>query len=277
PGPAPGPLPPSNPRFEMAQDRNGFDHRTTPNWQMVPLNGTKLVYLLDGDHLTVVSQAPGVCTVHEVMAPLAPGSRMFELHGHTKANTQIHAKNGGTVVKRLDVSVKSKKTVNIAFHYVKDNAGHATTRSSADLQSNFDTAKAVYLDQINVELVKKSVNSNYQVNQDLGAAVIWGASGAEWNAVVANRDNSADLNVFFVWEYNTATEGTDDAEGGTLGGNSLVEDNIAYQMWNTLCHEIGHHLGVRSAAHGGTKDLLMSGPGRTNVRIPKDQANTMNP
>ena len=34
---------------------------------------------------------------------------------------------------------------------MKDNAGHATTRRPADLQANFDRAKRVFLDQINVE------------------------------------------------------------------------------------------------------------------------------
>jgi hypothetical protein len=176
------------------------------------------------------------------------------------------------------VSVKSKKPLTISFHYVKDNAGLATTRRPADLQANFDKAKKIFLDQINVEIIKKSVTNSYQVNQDLGNVIIGPHSAApEWRAVIANRDNSVDLNVFFVWEFNVASETSDDAEGGTAASNSLVEDNIAYDMWNTLSHEIGHHLGVGSAAHAGTKDLLMSGPNRTNVRIPKGQANTMNP
>ena len=282
PGPKPvPPVPPKpapNPRFEAAKPLNGFDHTVTPRWQMVPINGSKIVRLMDGDGLTVTSNSPAV-TVHEIPKCFVHGGREFELRGHLKGKAMIEARNATTVVTRLEAEVKSKKTVKLSFSFVQDNAGHKTTRSPADVDGWVKNANDIMFNQANIELKKHNVRPIHKIESDLGTVVIWSADAAknEWKKVVANRDGTADLNVFLVWEYEQdATENIDNAAAGTLRseGNCLLEDNIGYQTHETLSHEIGHYLGMGHSTTGG--DLLMS-PSRTANRISKAHAAVMNP
>lgn len=278
PKPPPQPKPAPNPRFEAAKPLNGFDHTVTPRWQMVPLNGSKTVRLMDGDGLTVTSTSPAV-TVHEINKCFVHGGREFILRGHLKSKTIIEARNATAVVARLEAEVKTKKTVKLTFNFVRDNAGHKTTRNPADVDTWVKNANTIMFEQANVELKKQNVRPTYAVNEDLGTCVIWSATQAqdEWHKVVANRDGTADLNVFLVWEYEQdATENIDNTAAGTLRneGNTLMEDNLPFQTHETLAHEIGHYLGAGHSATGA--DLLMS-PGRTANRISKAHATIMNP
>jgi len=142
-------------------------------------------------------------------------------------------------------------------------------------------ANEILLNQANVEVIKQNAR-NVKINQNLGGVVryskhITGVAPGEheWDIVVAKRDNAADLNIFFVWEYEQDnTPNIDNTEAGTLGNNCIFEDNISYQTHETMAHEIGHFLGVDHPAPG--LDLLMS-PGRTDQRISKAHANIMNP
>ena len=97
----------------------------------------------------------------------------------------------------------------------------------------------------------------------------------EWDVVTAKADSTADLNIFFVWEYEQdETPNVDNVEAGTLGSNCIFEDVIARPSESTLSHETGHFLGADHTGDG--LDLLMS-PGRTDDRIDRFLANTMNP
>lgn len=268
---------PNAPRFEATQELQGFDDAATPRWQMIPLNGERRVRLMDGAGLTVVSASTGVATVHEVRTPFAHGGREFIIKGHTKATTQITAKRGAAVAVQLDIAVKTKKTVTMTFNYVSDTSGHKTRRTSAGLQAPFDTANKLFKDQINVELVKRVVNPNYSVAGNLGTIVKWtGVPGTdEWTKIVANRDTSSDLNVFFVWRYEQDEKKGDGADAGTAGGNSLLEDDLDWPFWHVLAHEIGHHLGV-GAHTANARELMVGGQG-AGAFIPKAHANVMNP
>ncbi|MEM1050353.1 MAG: peptidoglycan-binding domain-containing protein [Pseudomonadota bacterium] len=274
--PTPPTPPPTNARFEASAPLNGFDHNATPRWQMVPKDGSKVVRLMGGESLTVVPLNPSICTVHEVERCFTHGGREFVLRGVLAGQTQIAAMHGGVVACRLDVHVKSERVVTMAFHYVSDTGGHATTRAPGGLPALFNYARRILSDQINVTLRQVAVHPSVRVDQDLGEIIVW--ADGEWDPVVAHRDSSADLNVFFVWEYNTRLRTGDDAEAGTLRaeGNCLMEDNIGYanHAW-TLAHEIGHYLGHRGHTARGA-DLLMS-PSRTNNRINKAMTAIMNP
>jgi hypothetical protein len=233
---------------------------------------------MDGDGLTVTSTSPTV-TIHERPLCFVHGGREFELRGHMKGKATIEARNGASLLVSLEAEVKDKKTVKLTFSFVEDSAGHKTTRNSADVDGWVTNANKIMFNQANIELKKHNVRPTYKVNKDLGNVVLWSATAAqnEWKEVVANRDGTADLNVFLVWEYEQdATENIDNAEAGTLRheGNCLLEDNIGYQTHETLSHEIGHFLGVGHSATGG--DLLMS-PSRTAHRISKAHAAIMNP
>ena len=276
PPPPPPPKPPTNAKFEASKPLNGFDHTAVPPWQMVPKGGTKVVRLMGGDNLTVVPLNSAICTVHETPKCFTHGGREFELRGVMEGKTQICAFFGALIPCRLDVEVKKELVVSMAFHYVSDKAGHHTTRVPAGLPALFNFARTVLSDQINVTIKNVAVHPSTKIDEDLGDQIIW--AHGEWAKVVTKRNNNVDCNVFFVWEYNTRSTTTDDAEGAALKseGNILIEDNINYanHAW-TLAHEIGHYLGHDDHTPAGL-DLLMS-PSRTNNRINKAMATIMNP
>jgi hypothetical protein len=142
-------------------------------------------------------------------------------------------------------------------------------------------ANDILLPQANVKIVKQDVRPDHLIDQDLGDVVRFSshldgvpASEHEWDVVTATRDG-AELNVFFVWEYEQdATPDVDHTAAGTSDGNCIFEDNIGRETHDTLAHEVGHHLGADHSGDG--LDLLMS-PFRTDTRISRPHANTMNP
>jgi len=274
--------PAGKPLFEQKQPKDGFDGTIIPPWQMVPINGNKTVILKNAANLDVVSRNPAIATVEDVPKCFIHGGRELIIRGKMKGVTFIDVKNGAQILASLEVAVKNKKPLRVTFNFVEDKAGHKTTRSIGDVDTWVRNANDILLKQANVEVIKQNAR-NVKIDQDLGTVVRYSKhlrgvdpKEHEWDVVVAKRDNAADFNVFFVWEYEQdETPNIDDsAEAGTAGGNCIFEDNIGYQTHETLAHEIGHHLGVDHPAPG--LDLLMS-PHRTDHRISKAHANIMNP
>src|SRR5690348_8167623 len=131
--------------FDRVFPMMGWDRVPTPKWQMVPVGGDRYVYLKDGAGLTVTALNPSVLTVTEVRDIDLPawwgkiaagaGDRIFKLHGSTKDNTRVQAKNASGVVKaELEVDTKNKLTKRVAFHFVSDSATppHKTFRPPAE-------------------------------------------------------------------------------------------------------------------------------------------------
>lgn len=279
--PTPPPLPAGIPIFEPKEPKNGFDGAVTPPWQMVPVNGNRTVILKNAANLTVVSRNPAIATVEDVPKCFVHGGRELLIRGKLKGQTFIDVKNGSQVLASLEISVKNKKSLKVTFNFVEDKAGNKTNRQISSVEGWVKGANEILFKQANVQVIKQNART-VKINQDLGNVVRFSShlSGVdakehEWDVVVAKRDNTADFNVFFVWEYEQdATPNVDNVEAGTSGGNCIFEDNIHFQTHETLAHEIGHHLGVDHPAPG--LDLLMS-PGRTDQRISKEHANIMNP
>lgn len=272
-------------RFAEMRQNDGFDGTAVPAWQMVPLNGTKTVKLLDGLGLTVTSRNPPIATVEEVPMCFADGRREFRIKGKRVGTTTIEARRGTHLQARLDVAVKRKKVVKVAFNFVRDNAGHHTSRSSASVDAWVRTMNGIFLPQINIEIQKKSTRS-VRVNKNLGSVVrfsshLSGVSAAqhEWDDVIALRDSAADFNFFFVWEYEQdATPGTDNTDAGALSGNCLFEDAAGTEIAETMAHETGHYLGEADYYAAANRPWLMYGYTDSRGRkIPKAHANTMNP
>lgn len=272
-------------RFAEMRTNDGFDGRATPPWQMVPLNGTKTVKLMDGGGLTVTSSNPPIASIEEVPMCFIDGHREFRIRGRRVGTTSILAKQGATLRARLDISVKRKKTVTVAFNFVSDNAGHRTSRSASAVDGWVRTMNGIFTPQINVEIQKKSARA-VRVNKNLGPIVRFSShlSGVdpghhEWDDVIALRDNSADFNFFLVWEYEQdATPGTDNTDAGALGGNCLFEDAAGTEVAETMAHETGHFLGESDYYNAADRPFLMYGYTDSRGRkIPKAHANTMNP
>jgi hypothetical protein len=279
--------------FERAFQMQGFDQYQPTRWQMIPNGGTRYMLLRDGAGLTVTSANPGVATVTEVTLAQIPTAnratiraqdRIFKIDGKSWNITTIDAKSGATLAAQLEVDIKNKKTVNIGFNFVRDNAGHRTRRVAASVTHWVAGLNYIYLGQCNIEMKAKSTRT-VTAAQDLGQVVRFSshlpgvpASQHEWSVVTALGDSAADMNIFFVWEYEQDNSPfSDNTDAGTLSNNCIFEDNAGRQIAETLAHEIGHYLGCDDHYIAGRKRELMYGI--TDVRgihIPKQDANTMN-
>lgn len=277
-GPAPPP-PAAKFSFQEAKANNGFDAKASPPWQMVPAGGSKEVKLVNATGLTFTSTNTGVATVTQ------PDPFRIIVKGVVKGTAFIEAKNGsGTVVARLEVAVKTKKTVSTAFFYVSDNAGHKTARALGAEVVLVKAVNDIYLPQANIEFTVRSAKAQAYA-QNFGRVVRFSkhlkgvaASQHEWDTVVAQRDPAADFNVFFVWEYEQdRTPLIDNTEAGTLRSEKscLMEDKTgANAAEEVLAHEAGHLLGVGDTTD---PDELMVGAGVSKRKLPKAHVNVMNP
>lgn len=281
-GPTPPPPQRRKPRFVPNTKNDGFDATASPPWLMVPVGGVKSIRVLNAHNLDIVCVNPAVAEI-QVYPEWDPATgRTLKIRGIVKGVTFIEVRQAGRLLARLQVAVKTQKVVKITFNFVSDNTGRGTTRNPAEVDGWVSKANAILLPQANVKIVKHNVNPNVVVNQNLGNVVRFSshlpgvaASEHEWDVVTARRDGTADLNVFFVWEYEQdATPDEDNTAAGTSGGNCIFEDNTGRQTHDTLAHEVGHHLGAEHSGDG--LDLLMS-PFRSDTRISKQHANTMNP
>ena len=281
--------------FLKAYNMKGFDRYQTPRWQMVPFGGVRYAILRAGAGLTVTVVNNLLVTRTEVKLvslsptnrqPIQANDRFFKIEGKATGSTRIQAKNAaGAIAVDLEVDVKTKKTVNITFNFVKDNAGHQTTRNTANVAQWIRTLNYIYGGQTNTE-IKQKLNRWVTVPQNLGTVVRFSshipgvpAAEHEWSAVTALGDAAADMNLFFVWEYEQdGTPHADQTDAGTLTNNCIFEDNAGAQVPETLAHEIGHYLGCGDHYLAARKRELMYGITDTRgIHIPKQDANIMNP
>jgi len=262
---------------------------------MVPVLGVRYVILRGGAGLTVTSTDPTTATVAEVAAgalpageraPSVPADRFFKIAGVKKGNTSLEAKLGAAAAAAsLDLGVKDKKTVNIAFNFVKDNAGHSTRRVPASVDNWVKGIHYIFFGQSNIEIKKKAA-SWVTVPQNLGAVVRFSAhipgvpaAEHEWAVVTALGDATADMNIFLVWEYEQDnTPLTDNTDAGTLANNCIFEDQAGSQLAETFAHEIGHYLGCPDVNVVARKLELMYGiTDQRGVHMPRAAVDTMNP
>jgi hypothetical protein len=271
---------------------------------MVPQNGQNHALLRDGSGLNVRARV-GSISITEITAT-NPGpsnpftyaavnvaqrerARLFSIGGTGLGPATVEAVDGGGRVQAtLDCSVKRQKVVRAAFNFVRDNAGHRTSRNPADADGWLDVINRIFLYQANV-WVRKVDARWVQVNQNLGRVVRFvsqrlsrqhGIPRAEheWDDVIAHAHGSADWNLFLVWEYEQdITPNTDNANAGTLDSNTLCEDNVRANPAETMAHEMGHFLGMDHPDGGSTGNWLMSDASRTGNKIPKEDANIANP
>lgn len=281
--------------FRKVINMKGYDRYQNPHWQMVPLNGFRYIALRDGAGLTVtVKNNSPIITVKEVPLNTVPTrnrvsvlstDRIFKITGKTKGTAHLEARSGTIVKVALEISVKTEKTVSLAFNFVKDNAGHSTRRTTAHSVNWISTLNWMYHGQTNIKFVAKS-SRQVTVPKNLGSVVRFSShlSGVavaehEWNDVTALGDSTADMNFFFVWEYEQdSNPNTDATDAAALDSNCIFEDRAGVQPVETLGHEIGHYLGCADQYVAVRMRELMYG--YTDVRgkhIPKQDANIMNP
>lgn len=280
--------------YTPIQTLQGFDPLATPKWQMVPVGGIRTLTVSGHGSLL-----PRVTPTGLVTATLSRAGRLTITAGRTAGHGFIEwvpsMTHTGTVAasNKLEISVKARKRVRTAFHYVSDNSGHTTARSQSDLNSLIAGVNAILTSQANVAIFKKSAQT-ITVPQNLGSVVRFVGSRLrraphnvpiaehEWDDLQAYLDPSADFNVFFVWEYEQdATPNLDNANAATLASRKMcVLEDETISSSRTLAHEAVHLLGIRGhirSSHSSGATNLMTAASRARRNLTRAQANTINP
>ena len=114
----------STPNHNHNHNHNhGLDTSVTPPWQMVPVRGKRVLTLTGVGALQPVVRHPRVLHLHQ---QVAPGGRVqLTLEGMAAGRTFVDWVANPTAPRpavgfTLEVSVKAKKIVRTAFHYVSD-------------------------------------------------------------------------------------------------------------------------------------------------------------
>ena len=253
----------------------GYDAVPNPDALVVPVNGRRQVNALvqpaNANPTYVVSNNPGNASVDTIPDGIV-------VTGLSDGPATIEAREGATVLDTLDVEVKTRRDIPVDYHFMRDTAAppqpqHRTVRSTADAPTLTSTLNQVWERQANVRFRTGTVDTP-TIGANLGGQVLWAAGPAnEWNTITAFA-TPGNWNVFLVWEYEQdATPLVDNTNAGTLGSNTLLEDNECGDAL-TIAHEAGHFMGIPTHAPSG----IMSGcPGNNRRRVFKADADRVNP
>ena len=279
----------------------GMDTNASPRFQMVPNSGCRWVALHDGAGMGIISSAPATCTITEIREADLPsddratggsaavrGDRFFRLEGKSRGVCAIVAASLSALPAILEVNVKDKLTQRVRFFSVHDNAGHRSTRPLAIVGSWMPTLNYIFKRQANVEFVRHGSLSRLAIGSALGNPIQLnpaGGLGADATTIVNQGDNTADLNVFFVWELRRAaagdsTEATTQAIGSAHSGGGpgaiLIEDNVDGRDDLALAHEVGHHLGLSHNTASAINLMFNTSP-LQGFSLNKTEVNIANP
>jgi hypothetical protein len=278
-------------RFGEALPNSGVDN--TSRWMMVPVrDNVRYVVLTDGAGLTVggfqldireiTGSGHGVdLNLISLIRARNPNARVFTVTGLTAGDTTIYAKDArGRTLATMDVTVKKKVELKVAFHLVKRKTkGQAPKIAVADIDKLVTLAGYKLGTQANVWIRKHLAQSVVAGDADT-VCKKEGKScepGSTWWDLVKLGDRTADANVFFV-----DVLGVDDASGVrsslglTVGTNSVIPNKESLDKYaRTLVHEIIHVLGIPAEEHRhGDLDHIFGDQG---TKIPKDFVNRINP
>ncbi|MBI3407631.1 MAG: hypothetical protein HY040_04655 [Planctomycetes bacterium] len=258
------PLDPLNP-LNQADPLDGFDATAAPfPWLLVPFQDVNRVRLVNGGSFSLLTSNRNIATVERDIILGTIGripTGIINIQGVAAGDAFIRVLDGaGNQVARLDVSVRRRRNLGIAFHYVV-NAGVGTqTRNPGDEAGFLPLMNQIYLRQANIQFRLVSAR-RLTITDNLGTEVntIGLQTNGEWPNIVRHRNGSAKFNVFFVREVETDDDGepgganfsatpTDSVDAITeIGGNRdcIFEDAAgnAANMGETLAHEAGHALG----------------------------------
>jgi peptidoglycan hydrolase-like protein with peptidoglycan-binding domain len=276
--PAGAPAPPAATAvfFQESADQEfaGYDDSVTPNWLVVPVDGRRQAET----HVNPAGARPTFVSLDPTIASVETMPNGMVVTGEADGHTTIEASEGGIVLDQLQIEVKSRRDITVDYHFMSDTPAppllpHTTTRAVGDAPEMTARLNRIWERQANVRF-RTGVVDPPQVGVDLGGQVLWAAGPAnEWNTVTAFA-TGGNWNVFLVWEYEQdVTPLVDNANAGTLGSNTLLEDNECPDAL-TIAHEAGHFLGRAGHAASG----IMTGcPGVDRRQVPKADADTVNP
>lgn len=229
------------PVFAELTPLQGFDGRATPTpFQMIPYQGSRTVLFVPGQQVERLSWGDSNIAHSK---ELSANTRI--LFGKKPGTTFVTAfDKKGKELGKLEVCVKKKRSVKVAFNFVSDTGGHKTNRKLASVDGWIETMNMILCNQANVEIVKHNVR-DVTVPKDLGKAVVAidYVDTFEFEAIIKLKDTSADVNIFFVWEWERDKVKKTDFDGLHYQGNIILEDNAGNQTGETLAHELCHYLG----------------------------------
>lgn len=280
---------------------SGFDEGTDPPWLAVsalpPLNifTAKEVDLMDGAGWTLTAEHPAIVDVTE--NPTVPGpGRRINVFGMSRGITHVLGTPPGGLppVRLLEVEVKKKRRLPIAFHVVVDSHFNKTTRSAvpnfmSQLRTNtniiFEGQANLVLDSVREKeiTVRTSLRDiiGKQNRGELGFTGDLRGPYHEWFKLVDEGERRAEINVFFVPRSILDRENTYPPLVFGQDGNIVIEDDPAGRMDRVereLAHWIAYMLGCSRTTSKGRADHLMSRSGTATARfLPKNDANVLNP
>jgi len=272
--------------FSESSANSGFDGTEATPWLVVPTNNppntntckvTVTPSSMAGEIYFTVDNT-NICTVSPSQAAGTP--QTITLTGVADGETTLHARLGSTSgpdYASLNVEVKTKKTVELDFHYVKDIADppHATTRSPNDLDTLIGQINAIWTPQANVVFTKGSVLADDTVQKDFGDAVTklqQGMPGDDWYEIVALR-NGDPPDIYCVFDLEDSIGA---CNGYFCAGDIMVRDA---GIVRSFAHELGHYLDVdpHDYQDEDRKNELMYYTDGGGTKILHSQADDANP
>jgi hypothetical protein len=266
-------------RFVEVRANDGFDSTGARPWQMVPMQGRKVVRLVDGAALTL-----GVLPDNgSVRATLLPGGMVEIVSTRYESGSfegvVVARDNHGSYRAQLQIRVTQQVVISTAFFFIGDTAtpaspGHRAAASHttrrvmptsgtpaapgrrrarpADLDGWLRTMNSIFNPQANVWFAQETGSPRATtVPTNLGRTVNWTSyTAGDWHAVLSSVPTSARFNVFLVWDYQTSGQrGDQDAATHPGGRHCFLEDNAGRDVGESLAHEAGHALGLDHPGH----------------------------
>ena len=280
-----------NPKFTAFQPLYGFDDSVHPCWQMIPLDGEKNVYLDDAAETTVEIVNPKIAAVSEIAPDNLPGrqKRLFKIIGKSYGNTFLEVRKDGIPKTKLEISVKTLKSVGLSFNFVTDKTGRTTDKNSSNVLTWVKALNEIYEPQTNITFVHRStrlVTINNNLGSEIDSIDAKSDIGWEWEAVVKERDASADVNIFLVWKINqSSSQETSFPKGITWEKDCMISDykktTLELEII-AIAHEIGHALGIPGEQHfthpkNRGKFVMYYSSKLSGPRLPKIHAEMVNP
>ncbi len=282
-----------NPAFEKYQELYGFDDSVKPHWQMVPLSGEKKVYLANAEGMTVSAIDSKIIQISEIAEnsnALPHKKRLFSIRGNSYGTTFVEVRKNNLLMTKLEVAVKKPKIVSLAFNFVSDKTGRKTKKLLCDVQDWLDGLNEIYEPQTNVSFIRRSTNT-IKIENNLGPEIDFtDAKGSSWESdtIIRKGDESADINLFFIWKIVDRWEGEAYFPKGKTSmstSSCFVGDAFFRNDENeiiVMAHEIGHALGIPGYMHLYYKEnrkryMMFSSARFAGKEIQKVPANVVNP
>jgi hypothetical protein len=258
----------------------GFDAMATPPWLSVPFpGGTKTVLLTGGDGLSLSVANTGTVTFQEL--PRTAAGRPIVITAIRPGTVRLSAGQA-----TLEITVKAPKKLATFIHFVFDKSGRSSNKGLTEAVQAMEVTNKLFVPQANVLLFRRD-SGGFHLPFDLPWGVPVGDASVESN-LLSHMDPQSDYNIFFVQQVSepnsravTVAYTPVDSRGRVR--NCCIVPNIA--SGQELAHELGHFLldgfsslDVSGHPAGAPRDNLMTKvPNTHSLRIPKQQANFMNP